>query len=764
MVGGRQVLLSIAVLSGLGFDSVHGVQAGPADPVVTTTSTLSHQYIDPQLHGPDATLTTESSQIPGRPTELSKTSVDAAGAGAAEASAMAIAAPPFADGVPLPSSSSSSSSSSSIRSQSSVDFSQTPPAVTPVQTTETAAVAGPAAGTTTMTTTTTSAGRGGPPGGGPPGGGPPKVSTVDIVQESTQKVDLGYDDPSLSYTAPMPWTSTLTSTSTSRSSTSTSSPIPTSTLDSALSMISSFSPTPSTRTTFTTESLPRNETWTYIPSGGITYCNPSELTITRTRWSVMHTTTITWYGNPEDYTPPYPAIAVPGPTDLPCVIPTEAPKLTLSICASTGTGTKYRTCAMLTTTETWAFGAQTSTAPAVVFLTTDKNPAVVYTSIETPNYGVSQDAKTRDNHASPTGAGGSPNPVYNSDDGGGSGPTVTTVPHTTTPTPVTVAVQSTAVVINGNTIRDNPSQQTQVVIVGGQTFTIDPTRVVGAGTTIDRPSATAGDGGGVFVPTPTTTSLGTLPVTLSANIAIIAGTSFTLDPSTASTVVVAGQTLTIGPATIAAAGVSSTLALPTRPPSTEVVVAGGDLITAIGRSVLVIHGTTLTYSTSSLLPLNHDETLTLGPGGITAHGGALTLGGPHAASPGDTQYALVGGATLTRIGASVVVVAGSTYTLGSAAGTGSGVVVTATTVVVGGESVTIAPDGVRVGKTLSLAYPFGGGAVATAGSSGKGGESEGNGGGGKGGGEEDAAGGLVRPWLVGVVWGFVVVVGVGVVG
>jgi hypothetical protein len=305
------------------------------------------------------------------------------------------------------------------------------------------------------------------------------------------------------------------------------------------------------------------------------------------------------------------------------------------------------------------------------------------------------------------------------------------------------------VVINGNTITDNPAQQTQVVIVAGQTFTIDPTRVVGAGATIDRPSAT----GGPYVPVPTSTDFGSVPVVVSSSVAVIGGSSFTLGP-TPTTAIVSGQTFTIGASTIAAAG--RTLPLPTSPSPTEVVVAGGDLITAIGSSVVVIHGTTLTYQlTGPATTLTVDgDAITLGPGGITAAHGGVTLGGPHAASPHDTEYALVGGATITKVGASVVVIQNVTYTVGPGTGT--------TTTVVGGESVTIAPSGVQVGSTLSLGYPFGATTVITpgAGAGGAAGPTAtGAAAAQAGDAEEDGGLGLARPWLVGVVWAAGVAVG-----
>ncbi|KAL2024020.1 hypothetical protein VTK56DRAFT_255 [Thermocarpiscus australiensis] len=476
-----------------------------------------------------------------------------------------------------------------------------------------------------------------PPRPVPPGGGPPRLITTEVLEQSTESVDLGYNPTRPGQHGPL------------------------------------------TQTTFQTSTRYLNETWSFNPSAAsVSVCQASDLTAAPTSWSIVYTSTITWYGNPEDYRPPYPPISVPSPTATPnCVTTTE---------------------------HSYGFAIPTSTKNTIVFLTTDKNPAVVYSTIHTPDYGVSQEPETRDNHISPTGGGAITTPPYNSQNPGGG------------QKPVTVVVQPTAVVINGNTIRDHSATKTQVVVVAGQTFTIDPTRVVGAGATVDRQSAT---GGGVFVPTPTSTSLAGIPVTVSSSLAIIGRTTFTLGPIP-TTATVSGQTVTIGPAAVAIS--SQILSLPSIPSLTEVVVAGGELVTAIGRSVIVIHGTTLTYSLANAPPTTvittlDDDTITLGPGGATVvtAGGTLTILGDGGGGGGTTttQLAIVGGATLTKIGASVVVLRNVTYTIGPDPGSGSGSGGRTVTTVVGGETVTIAPTAVVIGSSISWGCPFGATTVIT---------------------------------------------------
>ncbi|KAK3688388.1 hypothetical protein B0T22DRAFT_152203 [Podospora appendiculata] len=610
---------------------------------------------------------------------------------------------------------------------------------------------------------------------GPGGRPPPRPTITEVIPTSTDDFNLGHD-------------STASSTPASSSA--------------------GFDYGGWNSTTFATSTLYPNQTWTVTSQGpdntvengsSTSYCQASDRVTAITSWSVVHTSTITWYGNPEDYTQPFPPLTTPSaPTAPSCVEPLSPPKFTISVCSSTGTGSKYVTCSVTVSTDSWGYGHQTSSfvpsaTPTVVLITTDKNPAVVYSTIKTPNYGVTTEPKTLDQHQSippdaPAASSSSspyynPVPVYNPDKSSAA-PASSTAKNTQVPTynsvqnspapvydsvkspvqpgqaistpqqqlqhttakPVTVVVQPTAVVVNGNTITDNPSGASQVVVVSGETFTIGPTQIIGAGTTIDRPFVT----GAVFPPTPTTTNLGGLQVVVSSSVAIIGGSSFTLGPTT-TMAIVSGQTVTIGPSGVVVS--SQTLSIPqARPSPTEVVVAGGDLITAIGQSVVVIQGTTITYGQSgststtvvggktvtlgpSSTTVVGGETITLGPAGVTAHG--TTLGGS-SAKTSETQFAIIGGATITEIGASVVVINNSTYTVGPSAGT--------TTTIVGNETITIGPSGVAV-STMSFTFPFGPTMTVTItpGATMEAPTATPTAGAGAGAPKEDAAGGVLRP-------------------
>ncbi|KAK1836502.1 hypothetical protein QBC39DRAFT_326526 [Podospora conica] len=455
---------------------------------------------------------------------------------------------------------------------------------------------------------------------------------------------------------------------------------------------------------------PENPTDPDVTGGGskvvtATPCQPSDDYMPKTIYEIVYTSTLTWYGQPADYTPLYPPIELPGPSCVTVPVeptPTVSPMAHYTVisttwCTSTGVGTRFRTCIpTVTTSFFYSTNQPTETPPEpemmapaglarpmpspspVIILTTDKNPVVIFTSQKPPNYGVTTGPVTREQHAPVTGNNVPPitTPVY---DSGPSTPLQQQQPSD----PVTVAVRPTAVVINGNTFTDASTATTQTVVVSGVSFTIDPTRVVGGGATITRtPTAP-----------PTSTVLGGLQVLVSSSVAVVGGSTFSIE-STPRTAVVSGQTVRIDSTAVVVGG--QTLAVPTVPRPTEVVVAGGDLITAIGQSILVVKSTTITYGlTGTSTTVVDNDTITFGPGGVTVHG--TTLGGT-AAKAGVTDFAVVGGATITRIGTDVVVIGNSTFTVGPGMPTA--------TITFGGETITLSPRGVSV-STLDLPWPFG---------------------------------------------------------
>ncbi|KAI6352525.1 hypothetical protein MCOR25_009393 [Pyricularia grisea] len=442
---------------------------------------------------------------------------------------------------------------------------------------------------------------------------------------------------------------------------------------------------------------------TGTPGGGISYCQASDLEKPTTSYSIIYSTTITWTGDPDEYTAPFPPLITPKPS---CVqspqATTQAVRYTLSRCNGTDTETEYRTCEFSTTTVydvvTGRPAPSTSNKAkgTTTVLVTDKNPAVVFPTSSMPDYGgADRDGGTKyrdkvtaggvDAAPTTTGPGGSKLGSGSGSGSGGGGGSVPAVP-------ITVSLRPGAVTLNDQVYTDNPALRTQVAQVGGQLFTIEPTRVIGAGTTLTRPTASATPA----PTTPITTVVGGAPVVISSGVAVVDGTSFSLDgPPT--TKVVQDQTVAIGAGGVEVTGPTGTTRLVSSPRHTEVVVAGGEVVTAIGTSVLVLRGTTITYGPSTPITkmnIQGDE-VTVGPSGITIRNKVL---GGASARESETQYEVVGGATITQVSPSVVIIAGSTYTVGPGA--------PQTTVVMGEQTITLGPTGVAV-STMTLAYPLG---------------------------------------------------------
>ena len=265
---------------------------------------------------------------------------------------------------------------------------------------------------------------------------------------------------------------------------------------------------------------------------------------------------------------------------------------------------------------------------------------------------------------------------------GGNPPTTTTIGG------VPVIVGPTNVVIGPSTVVYEASPPTTQITIGQQTFTVNPSQVIGPGATIARPV----NGGGVFRPTPMPTVINGIPIQLGPSNAVIQGTTFAIGqgaPQT--TIVVNGQTISIGSGGLGFA--DTTVAPPSQ--ATNIVILGGDIISALGASQAVIGGSTLNYGDGSPLVTKvfNGETITVGPMGIAY--GTTTLGG--ASNPSKLQLGIAGGIAITQIGSALAVIDGTTYTIGPNA--------TPITKVINGKEVTIGPSGIVVGGA-TLTYPF----------------------------------------------------------
>lgn len=393
---------------------------------------------------------------------------------------------------------------------------------------------------------------------------------------------------------------------------------------------------------------------TNTESSSSLHCIPADRISTRTNTVIVYTDTTTFYGNSTDYTPPYPPI-----TTTPYCTPIALP-------LPSGTAGKP----IITRPNKTIF------TPTTTFVTTEKNPSVIFSPGPVPGYSSTNEA--------PAGVDpGGHQTVWPEDpDPDGNEPTKDAPKAAPKPT-FTVTAGSDYVVIGDATFSGIKPGQTSTVVAGGVTFTIFPTAVVGEGVTVNKPAPAAPVTD--IAPSPSKTNVGGLPISVSGSVVEIDGRTLTVPPK-GTTTVINGEHVSLAPGT-AIVGHSETFTWAAKSPvqSTDVFVAGGDMLTAIGSSILVLHSTTITYGPGidkSVTTID-DDTITIAPSGIVVH--SSTLGGP-SADASDTAYEIVGGVTVTQLGSSIVIANGHTYTIGSG--------IDPLTTSLGGEAITIGPHGV----------------------------------------------------------------------
>ncbi|KAH6688045.1 hypothetical protein F5X68DRAFT_206777 [Plectosphaerella plurivora] len=408
--------------------------------------------------------------------------------------------------------------------------------------------------------------------------------------------------------------------------------------------------------------------------------------------SIVYPSTITFYGDPEDYVPPNPEMTTPQLCALPTDKSESGPDVGAGGCQYSG---PWKNCEALSVGPATTSSRPRSKEVIVTFVTTDKNPSVVFSPIATPDFG-----KETDNQADQFPHHTAVPPRRQSELGAAHQAITASVPRETQPPPTFVITAApTQVVINRKTFTVKPGESTHVT-VEGRVFTINPTEIVGDGSTIKRP----GQGRGLQI-TPSTTVVDDVSVVLAPSgqksLAVIDGITVTAPMAGTTAVVAGGKNITVLPGAIGLVFPgSTTVRLVSEPQDmlTEVFVEGAEMITAIGPTLAVIGGTTISLGQG--IPVIEKtvagEVVTIGPEGIVV--GSKTIGGPDAAEQ-DTEIKIVGGATLTQIGESVLVVNDATFTVGPG---GDGPLTTE----VGGEDITIGPEGVFF-STISLPYPFG---------------------------------------------------------
>ncbi|KAJ4864621.1 hypothetical protein T069G_01151 [Trichoderma breve] len=305
----------------------------------------------------------------------------------------------------------------------------------------------------------------------------------------------------------------------------------------------------------------------------------------------------------------------------------------------------------------------------VTFITTDKNPSVVFSPEPTPDYSQT---------------------LVTDDIGDGHHKTVDVIESPRSNT-FKLTAGGTQVIINDRTVSNLKPDQTTTVTVRDEVFTIFPTAVVGLGSTITKPAPQA-----TPPPAPAATSgtLGGIPVIISGTQVVVDGTTMRI-PQQEATTSINGQRVVLGAGTVAVG--RETLILPSPQPTHEIV-TGGEMLTAIGTSLIVLHSTTITYGldTAPNQTVINGETVSIGPRGVSLHG--TTIGGPSANATA-TEYEIVGGITVGKVLPSLVVINGATYAINE-----DGDLNNFETTVINNQTITIGPSGLVV-SSQTLTYP-----------------------------------------------------------
>lgn len=439
-----------------------------------------------------------------------------------------------------------------------------------------------------------------------------------------------------------------------------------------------------------------------------------------TEYSIVYTSTITFYGNSSDYTPPYSPITTPNycsplgealitffstshianstsePTapapssaspsyDL--IIPAPAPTFSIDlpeIITQTPDAAGLDDGGIIITIRPFF----SFTRRVVTFITTDKNPSVVISSDVTPAF--DQTLGTGDL------ADGDHKTVQIMDN-----------PHTKarTSNPLQIIKQPPAstfqltaggdqVIINDKTVSGLQPGQTTTIRVGNEVFTILPTAVVGLGSTITK---SAPQGPSPTAPAATSGIFGGVQVVILGTQVVVDGATLSIIPAQKATTMINGRTVVVGTGAIAVGSETLVFQDPSPRPTHEIV-TGGEMLTAIGNSVVILDSITITYGPSiapDKITIN-GETVSIGPRGVSLHGS--TIGGP-SVNATDTEFEIVGGITVGTLLPSLVVVNGATYSINQ-----DGDPNNVETTVIEGQTITIGASGL-VMSSQTLAYP-----------------------------------------------------------
>ncbi|KAL7915709.1 hypothetical protein GGI35DRAFT_4858 [Trichoderma velutinum] len=450
-------------------------------------------------------------------------------------------------------------------------------------------------------------------------------------------------------------------------------------------------------------------------------CTPLPSDKAVTEYSIVYTSTVTFYGSSTDYTPPFSPITTPNycspagealitffsttrisnststrtvqtspsvspsydpfiPDPIPIPLPTFSIDLPETITQTPDAAGKGGGEVIITMRPFLSFIRH-----VVTFITTDKNPSVVFSPEPTPDF--SQTLVTDDigdgHHKTVEAIDGPQGNTFNIN----TLKSVKQLPVTT----FRLTAGGGQVIINDRTVSNLKPDQTTTVTVRNEVFTIFPTAIVGLGSTIAKPAPQA-----TPPPAPAATSgtLGGIPVMISGTQVVVDGTTMRI-PRQETTTSINGQRVVLGAGTVAVG--RETLILPSTQPPHEIV-TGGEMLTAIGNSLVVLHSTTITYGLN-IAPnqtIINGETVSIGPRGVSLHG--TTIGGPSANATA-TDYEIVGGITVGKVLPSLIVVNGATYAINE-----DGDPNNFETTVINNQTITLGPSGLIV-SSQTLTYP-----------------------------------------------------------
>ena len=257
-------------------------------------------------------------------------------------------------------------------------------------------------------------------------------------------------------------------------------------------------------------------------------------------------------------------------------------------------------------------------------------------------------------------------------------PAVVINPGITTLNHVPVSIGPGGVVVGSHTVAPGP--QSTILTVNGQTFTIEPSRIVAGTTTL--PFSIAPD------QPYTTAAIGSVPVTLGPKIAVIASATYTLG-SSPTAIVYDAQTYFLESSKLVAA--QTTVNLPYRKPPFAFVTAGGEIF-SVYSSQLEAPGITIAIPTGPYRSqfVHRGETFTINPSQLIVPDKTVPLPW-NMITPAPSAVSAEG--IMMSIGPSAVVIGSRTYSLQNPS-----------SIVYNGHTISLGSNGVGLAST-TIAFP-----------------------------------------------------------